>query len=122
MRSACGYCRFCTSRLYGQCLNGGWALGNTIDGVQAEYARIPFAKNTVYKVPEALTDEQVLFLTDILATGYEVGVLNGKVQPGDAVVIVGAGPVGLSAARPPSFSRPATWSSSTASRAGARPL
>jgi alcohol dehydrogenase len=95
--SACGYCRFCTSRLYGQCLNGGWALGHTIDGVQAEYARIPFAKNSVYKIPDSLTDEQVLFLTDILATGYEVGVLNGKVQPGDTVVIVGAGPVGLSA-------------------------
>jgi alcohol dehydrogenase len=95
--SACGYCRFCTSGLYGQCLHGGWALGNTIDGVQAEYARIPFARNSVYKIPDTLTDEQVLFLTDILATGYEVGVLNGRVQPGDTVVIVGAGPVGLSA-------------------------
>lgn len=95
--SACGYCRFCTSGLYGQCLNGGWALGNTIDGVQAEYARIPFARNSVYKIPDSLTDEQVLFLTDILATGYEVGVLNGQVKPGDTVVIVGAGPVGLSA-------------------------
>jgi alcohol dehydrogenase len=95
--SACGYCRFCTSGMYGQCLNGGWALGNTIDGVQAEHARIPFARNSVYRIPDSLTDEQVLFLTDILATGYEVGVLNGKVQPGDTVVIVGAGPVGLSA-------------------------
>lgn len=95
--SACGYCRFCTSGLYGQCLHGGWALGNTLDGVQAEYARIPFARNSVYKIPDSLTDEQVLFLTDILATGYEVGVLNGRVQPGDTVVIVGAGPVGLSA-------------------------
>jgi alcohol dehydrogenase len=95
--SACGYCRFCTSGLYGQCLNGGWALGNTIDGVQAEHARIPFARNSVYKIPDSLTDEQVLFLTDILATGYEVGVLNGQVRPGDTVVIVGAGPVGLSA-------------------------
>ena len=95
--SACGYCRFCTSGMYGQCLNGGWALGNTIDGVQAEYARIPFARNSVYTIPETLSDEQVLFLTDILATGYEVGVLNGHVRPGDTVVIVGAGPVGLSA-------------------------
>ncbi|MFD4507066.1 alcohol dehydrogenase catalytic domain-containing protein [Streptomyces sp. NPDC058457] len=95
--SACGYCRFCTTGMYGQCVNGGWALGHTIDGVQAEYARIPFARNSVYKIPEALTDEQVLFLTDILATGYEVGVLNGQVRPGDTVVIVGAGPVGLSA-------------------------
>jgi alcohol dehydrogenase len=95
--SACGFCRFCTSGLYGQCVNGGWALGNTIDGVQAEYARIPFARNSVYKIPDGLTDEQVLFLTDILATGYEVGVLAGQVRPGDTVVIVGAGPVGLCA-------------------------
>ena len=94
--TACGYCRFCTVGMYGQCLNGGWALGNTIDGVQAEYARIPFAQNSVNKIPDALTDEQVIFLSDILATGYEVGVLRGEVRPGDTVVIVGAGPVGLS--------------------------
>jgi alcohol dehydrogenase len=94
--SACGYCRFCTVGMYGQCLHGGWALGNTIDGVQAEYARIPFAQNSVHRIPDELTDEQVLFLTDILATGYEVGVLRGEVRPGDTVVIVGAGPVGLS--------------------------
>jgi alcohol dehydrogenase len=89
--SACGYCRFCTSGTYGQCLSGGWALGHTIDGVEAEYARIPFARNSVYKIPESLSDEQVLFLTDILATGYEVGVLKGQVKPGDTVVVVGAG-------------------------------
>jgi alcohol dehydrogenase len=94
--SACGYCRFCTAGQYGQCRNGGWALGHTIDGVQAEYARIPFAQNSVYRIPDQLSDEQVLFLTDILATGYEVGVLRGAVTPGDTVVIVGAGPVGLS--------------------------
>src|SRR3954465_14645542 len=94
--SACGHCRFCTAGQYGQCLNGGWALGHTIDGVQAEYARIPFAQNSVYRIPDQLDDEQVLFLTDILATGYEVGVLRGAVAPGDTVVIVGAGPVGLS--------------------------
>lgn len=94
--SACGYCRFCTVGQYGQCLHGGWALGHTIDGVQAEYARIPFAQNSVHRIPDELTDEQVLFLTDILATGYEVGVLRGQVRPGDTVVIVGAGPVGLS--------------------------
>jgi alcohol dehydrogenase len=96
--SACGYCRFCTAGMYGQCLTGGWILGHTINGVQAEYARIPYARNSVYPIPESLTDEQVLFLTDILATGYEVGVLRGKVSPGDTVVIVGAGPVGLSTA------------------------
>lgn len=94
--SACGYCRFCTAGQYGQCLNGGWALGHLIDGVQAEYARIPFAQNSMYRIPDGLTDEQVVFLTDILSTGYETGVLAGQVMPGDTVVIVGAGPVGLS--------------------------
>jgi alcohol dehydrogenase len=95
--TACGFCRFCTAGQYGQCLNGGWALGHLIDGVQAEYARIPYAQNSVYKIPDNLSDEQVLFLTDILATGYEVGVLMGGVKPGDTIVIVGSGPVGLSA-------------------------
>jgi len=95
--TACGFCRFCTAGQYGQCLNGGWALGHLIDGVQAEYARIPYAQNSVYKIPDNLSDEQVLFLTDILATGYEVGVLMGGVRPGDTIVIVGSGPVGLSA-------------------------
>ncbi len=93
--TACGFCRFCTSQQYGQCLNGGWALGHLIDGVQADFARIPFAQNSTYKIPDALSDEQVVFLTDILATGYEVGVLMGQVAPGDTIVIVGAGPVGL---------------------------
>ncbi len=83
---------------YGQCLGGGgWIFGHLIDGLQAEYARVPFADNSVYKVPEELTDEQVLFLADILPTAYEVGVLNGGVAPGDTVAIVGAGPIGLAA-------------------------
>lgn len=94
--TACGFCRFCTAQQYGQCLNGGWALGHLIDGVQAEFTRIPYAQNSVYKIPDSLTDEQVLFLTDVLATGYEIGVLKGQVAPGDTIVIVGAGPVGLS--------------------------
>jgi alcohol dehydrogenase len=94
--SSCGRCRFCKERRYGLCLGGGgWILGHLIDGLQADYARIPFADNSVYKVPEALSDEQVLFLADILPTAYEVGVLNGMVSPGDVVAIVGAGPVGL---------------------------
>jgi alcohol dehydrogenase len=96
--SACGRCRFCKEARYGQCLGGGgWIFGHTIDGLQAEYARVPFADNSVYKVPEQLSDEQVLFLADILPTAYEVGVLNGRVSPGDVVAIVGAGPIGLSA-------------------------
>ncbi len=96
--SACGRCRFCKESRYGQCLGGGgWIFGHLIDGVQAEYARVPFADNSVYKVPDELDDEQVLFLADILPTSYEVGVLNGMVAPGDTVAIVGAGPIGLAA-------------------------
>jgi len=96
--SSCGRCRFCKEARYGQCLGGGgWIFGHLINGLQAEYARVPFADNSVYKIPEELSDEQVLFLADILPTAYEVGVLNGKVTPGDVVAIVGAGPIGLAA-------------------------
>jgi len=96
--SSCGRCRFCKEGRYGQCLGGGgWIFGHLINGLQAEYARVPFADNSVYKIPDGLTDEQVLFLSDILPTAYEVGVLNGMVSPGDVVAIVGAGPIGLAA-------------------------
>jgi alcohol dehydrogenase len=96
--SACGRCRFCKEAHYGQCLGGGgWILGHTIDGLQAEYARTPFADTSLHKLPETMSDEQVLFLADILPTSYEVGVLNGRVGPGDVLAIVGAGPIGLSA-------------------------
>ncbi len=96
--TSCGRCRFCKEGQYGLCTGGGgWIFGHLIDGLQAEYARVPFAETSVYKVPEGLSDEQVLFLADILPTAYEVGVLNGKVDAGDTVVIVGAGPIGLAA-------------------------
>jgi alcohol dehydrogenase len=96
--SSCGRCRFCKEGRYGQCLGGGgWIFGHLIDGLQAEYARVPFADNSVYKVPSELSDEQVLFLADILPTSYEVGVLSGQVSPGDVVAVVGAGPIGLAA-------------------------
>ena len=96
--SSCGHCRFCKEGKYGQCLSGGgWIFGHTIDGLQAEFARVPFADTSVYKVPSRLSDEQVLFLSDILPTGYEVGVLSGKVEPADTIAIVGAGPIGLAA-------------------------
>jgi alcohol dehydrogenase len=96
--SACGRCRYCREGMYGQCQSGGgWILGHLVDGTQAELARIPFADNSLYPVPEGLDDEQVLFLSDILPTGYEVGVRNGGVRPGDVVAVVGAGPVGLAA-------------------------
>jgi len=96
--TACGACRYCRESSYGQCLGGGgWILGHKIDGTQAEYVRVPFADNSTYAVPDGVSDEQILMLADILPTGYEVGVLNGKVRPGDVVAVVGAGPIGLSA-------------------------
>jgi alcohol dehydrogenase len=96
--TACGACRFCREARYGQCTGGGgWILGNEIDGTQAEYVRVPFADNSTYPVPAGVSDEELLMLADILPTGYEVGVLNGAIRPGDVVAVVGAGPVGLSA-------------------------
>jgi alcohol dehydrogenase len=96
--SACGSCRFCREGAYGQCLSGGgWVLGHTIDGVQAEYARIPFADLSTYRLPPQVSNETAVMLADILPTSYEVGVLNGGVRPGDTVVVVGAGPIGLAA-------------------------
>jgi alcohol dehydrogenase len=96
--TACGRCPFCREGRYGLCVGGGgWILGHLIDGLQAEYARVPFADTSVHKVPHELSDEQVLFLADILPTSFEVGVLNGKVQPGDTIAVVGAGPIGLAA-------------------------
>lgn len=96
--SACGRCRFCRESRYGLCVGGGgWILGHKIDGTQAEYVRVPFADTSTYLVPAGVSDENVLMLADIGPTGYEVGVLNGGVQPGDVVAVVGAGPIGLSA-------------------------
>jgi alcohol dehydrogenase len=96
--SACGTCRFCREGHAGQCLGGGgWILGHKIDGTQAEYVRVPFADTSTYPVPAGVADEEILMLADILPTGYEVGVLNGGVRPGDVVAIVGSGPIGLSA-------------------------
>lgn len=96
--SSCGTCRYCREGMYGQCLGGGgWILGHTTNGVQAEKARIPFADTSTYVLPDGVHDEEALLLADILPTSYEVGVRNGGVTPGDTVVIVGAGPIGLAA-------------------------
>ena len=96
--TACGACQYCREGSYSQCLGGGgWILGHKIDGTQAEKVRVPFADTSTYPIPDGVTDEQILMLADILPTGYEVGVLNGQVRPGDVVAVVGAGPIGLSA-------------------------
>ena len=93
--TSCGRCRFCKKAMYSHCLTGGWQLGNSIDGTQAEYVRIPYADTGLYRLPPEVDDEAAVMLSCILPTGLECGVLNGQVKPGDTVAIVGAGPVGL---------------------------
>ncbi|MGH3436025.1 MAG: zinc-dependent alcohol dehydrogenase family protein [Sciscionella sp.] len=98
--TSCGRCGYCKRGMPSHCqaVGGiGWIFGHLIDGTQAQYVRVPYAETSVHTVPEGITDEQVLFLADILPTGYEVGVRNGRVKPGDTVAVVGAGPVGLAA-------------------------
>ncbi|MGY3205906.1 zinc-dependent alcohol dehydrogenase family protein [Streptomyces sp. TE5632] len=96
--SACGRCRYCRESMYGQCRGGGgWILGHLIDGTQAEYVRVPYADLSVHPLPGALAGQDAVLLADIFPTAYEVGVLNGRVRPGDTVVVVGAGPIGLAA-------------------------
>ena len=93
--SSCGKCENCRRGMYSHCATGGWILGNTIDGTQAEYVRIPHADTSLYPVPPGVDEEALVMLSDILPTGFECGVLNGKVAPGSTVAIVGAGPIGL---------------------------
>ncbi|MFI8823875.1 zinc-dependent alcohol dehydrogenase family protein [Streptomyces sp. NPDC053431] len=96
--SACGRCRFCREGRYGQCRGGGgWVLGHLVDGTQAEYVRVPFADLSVHPLPNAVDSFDAVLLADIFPTAYEVGVLNGRVQPADTVAVVGAGPIGLAA-------------------------
>ncbi|MGY1633482.1 alcohol dehydrogenase catalytic domain-containing protein [Geodermatophilus sp. SYSU D01186] len=105
--SSCGRCRYCREGRYGQCRGGGgWLLGHTAHGVQAEAVRIPFADGSVHRLPEGVPDDAALMLADILPTSYEVGALNGGVRPGDTVVIVGAGPIGLAAVMTAGFYTP----------------
>lgn len=93
--SADGTCEYCRKGMYSHCINGGWVLGHQIDGTQAEYVRIPHANTSLYKLPEGIDEEVFVLLSDILPTGFECGVINGKIQPGNTVAIVGAGPIGL---------------------------
>ena len=101
--SSCGRCSYCRKGLYSHCLDPegmpgiGWIFGYMIDGTQAEYVRVPFAENSVYPVPEGMTDSEGILLSDILPTGFEIGVQYGRVSPGDVVAVIGSGPVGLSA-------------------------
>ena len=106
--SSCSKCDACKKGMYSHCANGGgWILGNTIDGTQAEYVRIPFADTSLYHVPKGADEDALVMLSDILPTGFECGVLNGAVKPGDTVAIVGAGPVGLAALLTGQFYSPA---------------
>ena len=93
--------------MYSHCTTGGWILGNEIDGTQAEYVRIPHADTSLYRIPEGVEEDALVMLSDILPTGFECGVLNGKVQPGDTVAIVGSGPIGLAALLTAQFYSPA---------------
>jgi alcohol dehydrogenase len=95
--TSCGTCDFCKKGMYSHCRDGGWILGNTIDGTQAEYVLIPHAETSLHPLPPDADDEAMVMLSDILPTGFECGVLNGQVKPGDTLAIVGAGPVGLAA-------------------------
>ena len=95
--SACGRCDFCRKGMYSHCATGGWILGHKIDGTQAEFVRIPYADTSLYPVPAGADEDALVMLSDILPTGFECGVLNGKVQVGGNVAIVGAGPIGLAA-------------------------
>ena len=105
--TSCGKCDYCKRGMYSHCENGGWILGHLIDGTQAEYVRIPFAENSLYHIPEGSDEEALVMLSDILPTGFECGVLNGKIQPGSSVAIVGSGPIGLAALLTAQFYTPA---------------
>ena len=105
--SSCGKCEYCRRGMYSHCTTGGWILGNEIDGTQAEYVRIPHADTSLYRVPPGAEEDALVMLSDILPTGFECGVLNGKVQPGNSVAIVGAGPIGIAALLTAQFYSPA---------------
>lgn len=95
--TSCSKCTYCRRGMYSHCVDGGWVLGNKIDGTQAEYVRIPHADSSLYHIPADVDEEALVMLSDIFPTGFECGVLNGKIKPGDIVAIVGAGPIGLAA-------------------------
>jgi alcohol dehydrogenase len=105
--SSCGKCSYCRRGMYSHCTTGGWILGNRIDGVQAGYVRIPHAETSLYPIPAGADEEALVMLSDILPTGFECGVLNGKIEPGSTVAIVGSGPIGLASLLTAQFYTPA---------------
>jgi len=105
--TSCGKCPACKTGMYSHCADGGWILGHLIDGVQAEYVRIPHADNSMYAAPEGVDQDGLVMVADILPTGFEIGVIKGAVKPGDTVAIVGGGPVGLAALLTAQFYSPA---------------
>jgi alcohol dehydrogenase len=105
--TSCGKCDYCRKGMYSHCADGGWILGHRIDGTQAEYVRIPHADTSLYRIPAGLDEEALVMLSDIFPTGFECGVLNGKVKPGDTVAIVGTGPIGLATLLTAQFYSPA---------------
>ena len=105
--SSCGRCSPCRKGMYSHCTTGGWILGHRVDGTQAEFVRIPHADTSLYPIPAGADEEALVMLSDILPTGFECGVLNGKVQPGSSVAIVGSGPIGLAALLTAQFYSPA---------------
>jgi alcohol dehydrogenase len=105
--SSCGTCEYCRRGMYSHCVRGGWILGHKIDGTQAEFVRTPFADTSLYHIPRDSDEEALTMLSDILPTGFECGVLNGKVQPGSTVAIIGSGPIGLAALLTAQFYSPA---------------
>jgi alcohol dehydrogenase len=105
--TADGTCEYCKKQMYAHCEDGGWMLGNLINGTQAEYVRIPHADNSLHHIPAGADKEALVLLSDILPTGHEIGVLNGRVKPGDTIAIVGAGPVGMAVLLTAQFYSPA---------------
>ena len=102
-----GTCEYCKKQMYSHCEDGGWILGHLINGTQAEYVRIPHADNSLHPIPAGADEEALVMLSDILPTGHEIGVLNGRVKPGDTIAIVGAGPIGMSVLLTSQFYSPA---------------
>lgn len=101
-----GSCEYCKKGMYSHCVNGGWILGHTIDGTQAEFVRIPYADTSLYAIPEGMNEDAFVMLSDVFPTAFECGILNGQVKPGDTVAIIGAGPIGLAAVLTAKFYSP----------------